>query len=45
MFENREICNCCFMCKHFYHANPDDDKCDIDDKIVFIDTPKCERFE
>lgn len=42
---NLEKNKTCFYCEHFYHANPDDDKCRLSGKIVYVDTPKCSDFE
>lgn len=35
----------CFYCEHFYHADPDDDKCALFDKVVYVDTPCCFDFK
>ena len=34
----------CFYCDHYYHADPDTDKCRVTRKEVYFDTPKCEHF-
>lgn len=34
----------CFYCKYYYHADPDDDKCSLFDKIVYYDSKKCDYF-
>lgn len=39
-----QLNHCCFTCKHYYHANPDDDKCDIDNHIVYYDSHICENY-
>ncbi len=34
----------CFYCDHYYHADPDTDRCRLDEHEVYFDTPKCENF-
>lgn len=34
----------CFYCKRYYHADPDTDRCRLDGREVYFDTPKCEKF-
>lgn len=34
----------CFFCDHFYHFDPDTDRCALDEHEVYFDTPRCESF-
>lgn len=34
----------CFFCDNYYHADPDTDRCKMDQKEVYFDTPKCNNF-
>ncbi len=34
----------CFYCEHYYHEDPDTDKCKVTGKEVYFDTPKCDLF-
>ena len=35
----------CFFCRYFVHLNPDEDYCQLQDKIVTTFTPVCPCFK
>lgn len=35
----------CFFCEYFVHLNPDEDYCQLQDKIVTTFTPVCPCFK
>lgn len=34
----------CFYCEHYYHADPDTDKCKLTGEEICFDTPQCKNF-